>query len=316
MRIIFICFSMVTLLLGACAGFEDPQPAQVLPINPISNQPLIEESYGLKKKVAVGRFTNDTRIANSFLNEGNDNRESLSRAANDILSAKLAQTNKFLLIERYDQVSITNEQQISDIQTYQIPADYLILGSISEYGRNVTGNVGLLDRSKKQTAFAKVTLRIVDTHTGMVIYGEEGSGEASSETASVLGMGSTAGYDDTLTDKAIDAAISSVINNLINKISNDTWKSYVLNYENNDVFISGGEMQGVKVGDEFTVYQRGKVVTNPQTKIPIELPGTKIARVKIEQLISGNELTEISIGKIIEGNLVSSEISNYYISDK
>lgn len=316
MRILSICLSTVALLLVACAGFEQPQQAQLLPINPISDQPLIDESYGLKKKVAVGRFTNDTRIANSLLNEGNKNIESLSRAANDILSAKLAKTNKFLLIERYDQVSITNEQQISDIENYQIPADYLILGSISEYGRNVTGNVGLLDRSKKQTAFAKVTLRIVDTHTGMVIYGEEGSGEASSETASVLGMGSTAGYDDTLTDKAIDAAISSVINNLINKISNDTWKSYVLNYENNIVYISGGEMQGIKVGDEFTVYQRGKVVTNPQTKIPIELPGTKIARIRIEQLISGNELNEISIGKIIEGNLISSDISNYYISDK
>lgn len=276
----------------------------------------MDETYGLKKKVAVGRFTNDSRLANSFLNEGSGTAERLSRAANDILTVKLAQANRFLLIERYDQLAVEKEQRISDIQSYKIPADYLILGSISEFGRNTSGNVGLVDRTKKQTAFAKVTLRIVDTRTGMVIFGEEGSGEAYSETGTVLGMGSTAGYDDSLTDKAIDAAISAVIQNLINKLSNDPWRSYILNVEDGNVYISGAALQGIKAGDVFKVYKRGKEVVNPQTNVPIELPGTQIARIKVEKLISGNELTEISLASVIDGAIPATDLSNLYISDK
>lgn len=316
MRYLMGALCLITVVLGACAGYQSQEPARVVSVGPKESVSAIEESYGLKRKVAIGRFTNDSRVATSFLNEGSNGPEKLSRAANDILSAKLAKTNKFLLIERNDQLAISNEQSISNITTYQIPADYLILGSISEFGRSTSGNVGLIDRTKMQTAFAKVTIRIVDTRTGLVIFGEEGSGEASIETGTVLGMGSSAGYDDSLTDKAIDAAINSVINSLINKLSNDPWRSYILTIEDAKVYISGGALQGIKAGDQFTVYKRGSVVINPQTNTPIELPGSKVARIAVEQVIAGTELTEMSIAKIIEGELSGSDFSAYYISDK
>lgn len=316
MRYIAIPTLLLAILLSACAGFRPEKKATVLAISPENAQPKQEETYTLKRKVAIGRFTNDSRLATSFLSEGSDTAERLSRAANDILSAKLASTNRFLLIERADLQALENEQDYAGITSHKIPADYLILGSISEFGRNTTGNVGLVDRSKKQTAHAKVTLRIVDTRTGQVIFGEEGRGEAYSETASVLGMGSTASYDDTLPDKAIDAAISAVIQNLINKLSNDPWKSYVLNVEQDKVFISGGALQGIKPGDVFNVYKRGKTVVNPQSSLPIELPGEKIAQISVVQMIQGTELTELSIAKIIEGSLDGVDSKELYVSDK
>ena len=304
------------LLLGACARFQKEEAHSTLNIAPQNSSSVIDDSISLKRKVAIGRFSNETRMANSFLNEGSDVKESMSKAATDILTAKLATTNKFLLIERQDELALDNEQKISNIESYKIPADYLILGSISEFGRNTSGNVGLIDRTKKQTAHAKVTLRIVDTRTGMVVFGEEGSGEASSEVGTVLGMGSQAGYDGTLTDKAIDAAISSVIQNIINKLANEPWRSYILSQEGTEVIISGGELQGIKFGDTYKVYQRGKKVMNPQTNVPVELPGTQVATIRITETIPGTELTEISRALITSGTISTNDLANLYISDK
>ena len=307
-----LCF----LLFGGCAKFQSEQAPKTLSTTPATSAPVVDEALRLKKKVAIGRFTNESRLANSFLNEGSDSKERMSKAATDILTAKLAMTQRYLLIERQDDMAISNEQQISDIQSYKIPADYLILGSISEFGRNTSGNVGIIDRTKKQTAYAKVTVRLVDTRNGMIIFGQEGVGEASSEAGTVLGMGSKAGFDESLTDKAIDAAISSVIQNLINKLANDPWRSYVLNIEGDDVYISGGEKQGIKIGDTFKVYQRGKQVINPQTKAPIELPGTEIASIQVTKSIPGEDLTELSIAKILQGKIPAEDLANLYISDK
>jgi curli biogenesis system outer membrane secretion channel CsgG len=312
-RFSLLCASIV--LLAGCAGFRPERPTQTTIIEPLQSQIVNSSNYGLKRKVAIGRFTNDTRAATSFLNEGGESSIALSRAANDILSSKLAMSNKFLLIERHEAIDLDTEQ-LSGVQSLKIPADYLILGSISEFGRNTKGNVGLVGRSKTQTAHAKVNLRIVDTRTGIVIYGEEGSGESSSETGTTFGMGTTGGYDDTLGDKAIDAAISAVINNLINKLSDEDWRSYILSYDNDKFVISGGALQGINIGDEFYVYEKGKMVKNPQTGIDIELPGTQVGKIKIVQLIPGNELTELSFATLISGDILPSDLENLYISDK
>ena len=312
-RFSLLCASIV--LLAGCAGFRPERPTQTTIIEPLQSQIVNSSNYGLKRKVAIGRFTNDTRAATSFLNEGGESSIALSRAANDILSSKLAMSNKFLLIERHEAIDLDTEQ-LSGVQSLKIPADYLILGSISEFGRNTKGNVGLVGRSKTQTAHAKVNLRIVDTRTGIVIYGEEGSGESSSETGTTFGMGTTGGYDDTLGDKAIAAAISAVINTLINKLSDEAWRSYILSYDNDKFVISGGALQGINIGDEFYVYEKGKMVKNPQTGIDIELPGTQVGKIKIVQLIPGNELTELSFATLISGDILPSDLENLYISDK
>jgi len=313
----YICILLACILLfGACARFQKEEAQTTLTIAPENSPKVLDESISLKRKVAIGRFTNESRMANSFLNEGSDVKDRMSKAATDILSAKLASSKRFLLIERQDNLAIDNEQKISNIENYKIPADYLILGSISEFGRNTSGNVGLVDRTKKQTATAKVTIRIVDTRTGMVVFGEEGSGEASSEVGTVLGMGSQAGYDETLTDKAIDAAISSVIQNIINKLANEPWRSYILSQEGSEVIISGGEMQGIKFGDSYKVYLRGKKVMNPQTNVPIELPGTQVATIRVTETIPGTELTEISRAIITSGSIDPKDLANLYISDK
>ena len=177
----------------------------------------------------------------------------------DILSARLVASEKFIMLEREDLDLINSELEMNNLGSINIAADYLILGSISGFGRNTTGEVGVFSRTKKQTAFAKVNIRLVDVSTGQMIYSEEGSGEAFSEVGTVLGAGSRAGYDSSLNDKVISVAISKLVNNIIENLTEKPWRSYILNIQNDNIVIAGGKTQGINIGDTFNVFKKGNI---------------------------------------------------------
>ncbi|MFA6541284.1 MAG: CsgG/HfaB family protein, partial [Bacteroidota bacterium] len=268
----------------------------------------------LKRKVAIARFTNETKYGQGFFYDKNDDR--LGKQAMDIFSSKLASTNKFVLVERADLQIVNNEKAMSQIADAGIPADYLILGSITEFGRKTTSDVGVFSRTKKQTAYAKVNVRLVEVKTGLIIYSEEGSGEAFSEAGTVLGVGETADYDASLNDKVISAAIAKLVNNITENLSNKPWRSYILSFTDGNYIISGGALQGIQVGNEFTVYKRGQKINNPQTGIAIELPGKNIGTLKVVSLISGDILTELTVCSGSNGELPKDNFTEYYIEEK
>ena len=196
-------------------------------------------------------------------------------------------------------------------------ADFLILGSVTEFGRKEVSDVGIFSRVKKQEAFAKVHIRIVDVSTGLIIYSDEGKGTAFSEAGTVMGVGDKAGYDGQLNDKAIDAAISDLTSNIIENMLDKPWKGYILGYEDDSFITSGGKSQNIKNGDNFDVYTKGKEVKNPQTNMMISLPGKKIATIQIIATIGNTPDSEISLANTINGDLksyiASKDFSNLYI---
>ncbi len=134
---------------------------------------------GLKRKVAIARFSNESTYAKgAFYDKEND---PLGKQAVDILSAKLASSGKFILLERSDLDAISAEQKISGASVQQIGADYLIIGSLTKYGRKNTGEEGLVSRKKRQTVEAGVSIRLVDVSTGQIIYSEEADGMAETD---------------------------------------------------------------------------------------------------------------------------------------
>ena len=189
------------------------------------------------------------------------------------------------------------------------------MGSVSEFGRKTTSDVGVFSRTKKQIAYAKVNVRLVDVRTGQIVYSDEGEGEAYSEAATVLGVGSTAEYDATLNDKVISAAIAKLVSNIVERLLDKPWRSYLLSYEDGNYVIAGGPMQGIKERDSFTVYKRGKKIVNPQTNVEIELPGKPIGKIRVASVISGDVNTEISICTILSGELPKTEFTDYYIQE-
>lgn len=314
MRKSIMYFSLLPFIfILGCATVNKPTEVSIAPVNPVISPTQYEQdTKTLKRVVAIARFSNETNYGKGvYLN----NNSGIGKKAMDIFSSKLVQSGKFIMLERSDIEYLEKESTFNKTNMAQIPADYLIIGSITDFGRKTTGDVGAFSRSQKQVAYAKVNVRLVDVKTGQIVYGETGEGEAFSEAGTVLGMGSQTGYDSTLNDKAIDAAISKLVNNIMNNLLNNPWKSYFLSKENEGWIISGGKSQGIMVGDTFLVYENGKTITNPQTNLPIELPAKKIAKVKISDVLGDNVQNEVSICQLIEGEIDKDNLSKYFISE-
>ena len=272
-----------------------------------------QEEKSLKRKVAIGRFSNETQYAKSiFYDKDND---PMGKQASDILSTRLAASEKFLFIERQDYDKIVNELNTGGGISENIGADYLIIGSITEYGRKTVGTQKLFSNSKEQIVEAAVSIRLVDVATGLIIFSGEAKGEASVEDRQVLGLGKTADYDATLSDKAISAAISKLVENIINKCMDGQWRAYLLSHDEGIYFVSGGASQGIASGDIYAVIERGRKVKNPQTGMMIELPGKQVATLRISQTLGSSVTDELSMAEIIMGEVDNNKLESYYITE-
>lgn len=311
MKKIFIGISLIAFVVGCTTQKTVVQvEPQVQEIQQIQQ----EEQQVLKRKVAIARFSNETEYAKGvFYDKDND---PVGKQAVDILSTKLASTNKFILLERQDMDKILEEMKIAGGEGFQkVGADYIIVGSITEFGRKNVGDVNAFSRTKTQTVQAGVSIRLVDVSTGQIIYSEEAKGEAETMNKTVMGFGERTDYDATLSDKAISAAISKLVENIINNCMDRPWKSYFLSYDENGIIISGGKSQGLKVGDMYYVVEKGKSVKNPQTGMMMELPGKQVGKIKIDFTGGDNPQSEFSMVSFTDGSIDKQNLSNYYIKE-
>jgi curli biogenesis system outer membrane secretion channel CsgG len=257
----------------------------------------------IKRKVAIGRFSNETQYAKGiFYDKEND---PMGKQALDILSAKLAASDKFLLLERSDLAQLLEEAKKSDngLQTTQ-------------FGRKNTGKEGVFTSTKMQTVEAAVAIRLVDVSTGLIVYSDEAKGQAQITSKSTLGVGGRADYDATLSDKAISEAIGQLVENIINKCTDKPWRTFFLTYDDDAQMIAGGGSQGIKEGDTFAVKTRGKKVKNPQTGLMIELPGKQIGTVTVTATGGDTPETEYSFVEYNGSTPVDAKkLNDYYIEE-
>jgi len=298
-RLVFRYLLLTSVLTTALSAAKPPPPIVV------DQSPAISatQSQGrtLKRKVAIARFTNETSYGRSFLVDKDAN--PIGKQALDILSKKLLDTGKFILLERADLEKINAELGLAGTSnTLKNAADFLVVGSITAFGRKNEGEVGVFTRKRRQTAFAKVTLRLVDVQSGMVIYAEEGSGEAYSEQKSSLGLGPTADYDSSLNDKVLDAAISNLASKVIENLLGKPWRAYILAHADGSYVVTGSKDQGLAIGDVLDVYSKGKGVKNPQTGMDVTLPGKKVGQLKVDAF-TGESDNEVALASLISGDL-------------
>jgi curli biogenesis system outer membrane secretion channel CsgG len=273
-------------------------PAQVVPVVPT-----------LKRKIAVARFTNSTRYGKSLLSD--NEADPLASQAADMLVSRLVDSKQFIVFERNDLDAVANEAQLQKLgpSANLVGVDALVIGSVTEFGRTVEGQSGFLSSTKKQKASATVEARLVDPRTGLVIFSASGKGEASTESGEVAGFGSQAGYDARLNDAAISAAISDLTNELIGKLSSRRWSTDILRVDADQVFVSGGPRQGLKVGQKLAVETRGETIKSGQTGLPITLPGKQVGAVELTGSFGDDEYSEGSTAKLISGSLVGHDVS-------
>lgn len=268
----------------------------------------------IKRKVAIGRFSNETQYAKGiFYDKEND---PMGKQALDILSSKLAASGKFLLLERSDLATLLEESAKDGNNLSSVGADYMIIGSITEFGRKNVGKAGVFTDSKTQIVEAAVNVRLIDVSTGLIIYSDEAKGAAELTSKTTLGVGGRADYDATLSDKAISEAIGQLVENIINKSTDKAWRTYFLAFDDDAVLIAGGESQGIEAGDTFVIKTKGKSVKNPQTGLMIELPGKEIGNVKVIATGGDTAESEYSFVEVSANIDIDTEkLTEYYIEE-
>lgn len=296
-----------------CASILAQRDVQV--VEPVTGDGQTTSEKVIKRKVAIGRFSNETQYAKGlFYDKEND---PMAKQALDILSAKLAASGKFILLERNDLGLLLEESQKSGAGLSTLGADYMIIGSITEYGRKNTGKNKAFSTTKTQSVEAAVSVRLVDVSTGLIIYSDEACGAAETTTKTTMGLGGTAGFDATLSDKAISEAIGQLVENIINKCTDKPWRTYFLAYDADAVLIAGGASQGIAEGDTFDVLTKGKTVKNPQTGLMVELPGKKIGTVTVIATGGDTPETEYSFVEVSpETTVDANNLLNYIIEEQ
>ncbi|GAB6084055.1 hypothetical protein JCM30471_29690 [Desulfuromonas carbonis] len=313
----FLGFLFVFILLSGCATVSTPitpVKAQATEATQLKAQEeaLQPVTKGYKRKVAIARFSNESNYGRSLMTDQDYDR--IGKQASDMLATKLISTNKFLVFERTDLSKIQREQAISG-DAKLIGIDALIVGSVTEFGRSTNGKTGFLSKTKVQTARAKVDVRLVSVKTGQAFFSASGVGEASTESGEIAGFGSRSDYDATLNDRAISAAITDMLDKLVSSLSDRPWKTDILEIQGQNVFISGGQSQGVKIGDILQVMEQGEKIQSKQSGFDIHLPPKKIAEIKVSGFFGDNENNEGSVCELISNKLISKNIEHLYVEE-
>lgn len=291
-----LAYLLVAALFLGCAS-----PKKTRTIKPESSSPVLSvqpDGKTLKHRVAVGRFSNETTYGKSVLLGG----DVLGKQASDILTTRLAETQKFVLFE-------------AEGTSGSVPAEFLVVGSVSEFGRSETGSSGVFGKTKTQTARAAVNLRLVEASSGLVVFSTEGRGEAEVSTGTTLGVGTRQGFDSTLSEKAISAAISNVVGRIVDKMLDAPWRSYVLDVQGKECTIGGGASHGLTPGGKFTVLKRGRRVKNEQTGLDVELPGSPVAKLEATKCLGNSFRDEITQCRVVDGDLAGLDLSQLIVEE-
>jgi curli biogenesis system outer membrane secretion channel CsgG len=255
--------------LGGCAGLGAKGSGAAAPGAVAQSVPQGPKITHKGPKLRVGIV--------DFVNKSSYGAGRLGTSASDILTTELFKTGAFIVVERTQLKQALGEQSLGQTGAVNpetaaqagrvLGLNALVTGSISQFGVSTGGADYRVYREKVQTAKCTVDVRVVDASTGQLYFADSGKGEFEKKAQELLGMGTRAGYDETLGQEALRSAITKFMDNLVQKLQNVEWSGAVATVSGNDVYINAGREVGLSPGDILTVQTLGKEIIDPQTKV-------------------------------------------------
>jgi curli biogenesis system outer membrane secretion channel CsgG len=192
---------------------------------PVAQVATANQVYaGSRTPITVGKFDNRSSYLRGIFSDGVDR---LGSQAKTLLITHLQQSNRFNVLERDNLAELSQEAGFKKQAQRIKGADYVVTGDVTEFGRKEVGDHqlwGLLGRGKKQIAYAKVSLNVVNIATSEVVYSSQGAGEYQLSNREIIGFGGTASYDSTLNGKVLDLALREAVQGLVTAIDQGAWR--------------------------------------------------------------------------------------------
>jgi curli biogenesis system outer membrane secretion channel CsgG len=294
---------------GGCAGMGGGQAQQHSQAQMAQSQPAAQRA--VQETASARRVTHKgpkLRVGIvDFVNKSSYGAGRLGTSASDILTTELFKTGAFILVERGQLRQVLKEQSLGQTGVVGpetaaqagkvLGLNAVVTGSISQFGVSTEGADYGFYKQKVQTAKCTVDVRVVDASTGQLLFADSGRGEFAKKSQEVLGMGTRAGYDETLGQEALRSAVTKFMDNLVQKLQSVEWSGAVAMVGGTDVYINAGREVGLNPGDVLTVQTLGQEIIDPQTKIVL---GRTRGAVKAELMVT--EIDEkFTIAKVRSG---------------
>ncbi|MDT9598816.1 CsgG/HfaB family protein [Sphingosinicella rhizophila] len=236
---------------------------------------------GPKRTVAVGEIE-----ANGGF-EASEN-WNVGAGVSAMLTTALANTDRFVMVERGTLTGILNEQQLqaskvaggTPSRERMTPAHYIIVGSVTDFGSPRSGGgfsiggsrkgmIGGLGTSRK-TGKVGLDLRIVDSRTGKILKSFVVSSKVTQSGIALSGgyKGIALGGDQfskTPLGEATRRALHDAVVQIATVLAATSWEGRVVEAEGSGVIINLGQEAGVVAGDRLHVERVAKVLTDPAT---------------------------------------------------
>lgn len=219
------CFAGKAILLLVAVAFSGCATESSQTLETYKPTSAASAYSGPKSTLTVGRFDNRSAYTRGLFSDGTDR---LGSQAKTILIGHLQETGRFNIVDRENLEEIAREAKLRGQEQTLMGADFAVTGDVVEFGRKETGDrqlFGIFGRGKKQVAYSKVTLNVVNVLTSEVVYSVQGAGEYALSNREILGFGGTAGYDSTLNGKVLDLSIRESINRLVEGLEKGKWSN-------------------------------------------------------------------------------------------
>jgi curli biogenesis system outer membrane secretion channel CsgG len=210
------------VLLASLTGCATESHQAVQPEKPAAAATVYN---GTKSPIIVAKFDNRSGYLQGVFSDGVDHLGSQSKT---ILIGHLQETGRFVVMDRSNMEETAREAKLKNQEQAIKGADFAITGDVTEFGRKEAGDeqlFGILGSGKRQAAYSKVTLNVVDVLTSEVVFSVQGAGEYVLSNREIIGFGGSAGYDSTLNGKVLDLAIREAVNRLVEGLEKGSWKT-------------------------------------------------------------------------------------------
>jgi curli biogenesis system outer membrane secretion channel CsgG len=171
----------------------------------------------LRKTIAVVDFEDKTAYGQGRL----------GRAAGDVLTTFLFESEQFRVVSRQQVSKVLEEQKLQQsgavnqataVQVGKLlGVKLLAYGAVTNFGIRTEGTQAVVYQQKEQIAESQVDVQLIDVETGELLYAGGGRGKATREIRGSFGLGGRMSYDETLAGDSLRAAIAKGIDKLIDR---------------------------------------------------------------------------------------------------
>lgn len=205
---------------------------------------------------------------------------------NGLLVGALVRDGRFVVLERATMTDMQTEQTLAQGAAVAqgavaqparlLTGSAIIRGTVTKFDPGThgsslnVGGLGVLGGLSSQTAMVEISLRVIDSTTGQILYIGTATGHASAKSVQVQARAGGLDWNGgaflkTPLGEAFQDAIRDCVDRIAIGMAKVPWSALVADAEGGNVYVTAGMNQGVAEGQVFHVYRKGKVITDPAT---------------------------------------------------